>query len=218
MSGGKVNSSYYPLFLNLKSKYCVVVGGGEVALRKIKSLLDYGARVIVISPSIHPDIVQLAESKTVTLIKREYKPGDLKSSFLAIVATADVKTNEIVAEEAKNQGILVNVVDSPLKSDFILPSYFHRGNLTIAVSTAGKSPALARRIRKKLEQELGEEYGFLTKLVSEVRSELKRRGLSVSNDAWQKALNLDELIPMVRDGQIEEVKITLLRRLEEAGK
>jgi len=213
MKEDRRRSPYYPISLNLTSKRCVVVGGGEVALRKVRALLEHGARIEVVSPTLCPELNQLAASKTIGVLRKEYEPADLKDAFIAIAATADSLTNQKVASEARRRSILVNVVDSPEQSDFIVPSYLSRGSMTIAVSTAGASPALARKVRTRLEQNLEEEYASLTDLVGEVRSELRQRGVTISGDAWQKALDLDLLVELLRNGQREKAKATLLDSL-----
>ena len=206
--------AYYPSLLNIQGKRCVVVGGGEVALRKVKALLDCGASVTVVSPTLCPELSQLAAAKTIKVLAKEYEPEDLRDAFIAIAATDESDTNKKVAYEARRQKILVNVVDSPEQSDFIVPSCFHRGDLTIAVSTAGKSPALARKVRTRLEKQFGEEYAVIVALVEQVRSELRKRAVIVSGDDWQKALDLDLLIELLRTGQREKAKATLLGNLE----
>lgn len=208
-------SAYYPAFLNIHGKRCVVVGGGTVALRKVKVLLDCGADVTVVSPTLHSDLAQLAEAKGISVICRDFETGDLKNAFIAIAATNRSETNQKVTEEAKKRGILVNVVDSLGESAFIIPSLFRRGDLAIAISTAGASPALARKVRTFLEQSFGEEYTLLLSLVKEVRSALKKKGVVVSADAWQEALDLDFLIELLRTGQREKAKAVLLSNLEE---
>lgn len=205
---------YYPISLNICGKRCVVVGGGNVALRKVKALLEHGANVEVVSPSLCPELSQLAAAKTISALHKEYEPGDLNGAFIAIAATAESDTNQKVADEARRQKILVNVVDSSAQSDFIGASYLRRGDLTIAISTAHRSPALARKIRTRLEQDFGAEYASLTSLIEEVRSELKKRAVIVSGNDWQKALDLDLLIELLRTGQREKAKATLLSNLE----
>lgn len=205
--------AYYPSFLNIQGKRCVVVGGGKVALRKVKALLDCGANVTVVSPALHRDLAQLAEAGTISLIHRDYTPGDLKDAFLTIAATTESDTNQKIANEARRRKILVNVATSAEQSDFIVPSYLRRGDLTIAISTAGTSPALARKIRTRLEENFDEEYTSLVSLINEVRSELKQRGVTVSSSAWQKALDLDLLLRLLRNGQREKAKATLLGNL-----
>ncbi len=206
-------SHYYPISLNIFGKKCVVVGGGKVALRKVKVLLEHGANVEVVSPALHRDLAQLVEAGTIRLIHRDYTPGDLKDAFLAIAATTKTDTNKRVAEEAKRQGVLVNVVDDLEQSDFIVPSYLRRGNLTIAVSTDGTSPALARKVRTNLEQNFSEEYTSLVDLIKEVRAELQNRAVTVSGNDWQRALDLDLLLELLRNGQRDKAKATLLVNL-----
>jgi siroheme synthase-like protein len=145
---------------------------------------------------------------------RDYEGGDLQGAFIVIAATDDGEINHKVAEEAGERRILVNVVDDPEHSDFIVPSYFRRGALTIAVSTAGRSPALARKIRTKLEKEFGAEYASLALLIDEVRSELKRQGIKVNGDAWQEAIDLDLLSERLSAGQGEKARAILLSNLE----
>jgi siroheme synthase-like protein len=205
---------YYPIFLNIQGKRCVVIGGGKVALRKIKMLLDCGANVSVISPKPHPDIAKLSKERAIHLIQRDYEAQDLKGAVIAIVCTDVKEVNRKVADEAKKSGILVNVADDPEPSDFIIPSFFRRGNLTLAVSTSGVSPALARKIRTKLEKSFGEEYASLLSLIGEVRSTLKEKGYIVDAEAWQEALDLDLLIQLVRSGQRKKAKAVLLSKLK----
>jgi len=204
---------FYPVFLKIQAKRCVVIGGGKVALRKVKMLLDCGAKIFVISPKPHPNITKLAEEKIIHLIQRDYEPRDLKKAAIAIACTDVKEVNRKVADEAKKAGVLVNVADDPELSDFIIPSFFRRGNLTLAVSTSGKSPALARKIRMKLEKNFGKEYASLLSLIGEVRSALKRKGYIVDADAWQEALDLDLLIQLVRSGQRNKAKAILLWKL-----
>lgn len=205
---------YFPAFLNLREKKCIVVGGGKVALRKVKMLLDCKADVKVISPALHPDLVRLVKKKVLRRVPREYRPGDLEGAIIVIAATDVKEVNDRVTQEAKRSGALVNVVDDPGPSDFIIPSFFRRKDLTIAVSTAGKSPALARKIRRILEEKYGEEYASLLSLIGEVRSELKRKRIVVSPEIWQKAIDLDLLFGFLRSGQREKAKVFLWRKLK----
>ena len=207
---------YFPAFLNLREKKCIVVGGGEVALRKVKMLLGCGADVSVISPNLHPDLARLVKKKALCRISREYQPGDLEGAVIVIAATNVKEVNDRVTHEAKRSGALVNVVDDPGPSDFIIPSFFRRKDLTIAVSTAGKSPALARKIRTILEKKYGEEYASLLFLIGAVRSDLKRQGIVVSSEVWHRALDLDLLSGFLRSGEWEKAKTVLLSKLKVA--
>ncbi len=207
-------NSYYPVFLNIQGKHCVVIGGGDVALRKVKMLLEGGADITVISPTFHPDLVQLFKEKTIQLIHRDYQHGDLENARMAIVATNIQERNRKVAQEARDRGILVNVADDPEGSDCILPSFFRRGKLTLAISTGGASPALAKKIRIELEQKFGEEFSQLLNLVEEVRSTLRSHQVHAASEVWQEALDLDKLIGLIRSGQMDEAKAILLSRLD----
>jgi siroheme synthase-like protein len=205
---------YYPIFLNLRDKKCVVVGGGHVALRKVKMLLKSGANVFVISRTSHPEITKLSKRKTIHLIQRDYKAGDLKNAVITLACTDVKEVNRKVAVEAKKANGLINVTDDPERSDFITPSFFKRGNLIVAVSTAGVSPALARKIRTKLEKTFGQEYASMLSLVGEVRSTLKKKGYTIRGEVWQRALDLDSLIRRIRKGQREEAKAKLIRKIK----
>jgi len=212
--GKEKPKAYYPIFLNINGNKCVIVGGGKVALRKVKMLLECGAKVTVISPILHQDLVRLAQGKALRLIERDYEPGDLDGAVVVIAATDAEEVNRNVAHEAKKRGILVNVVDDPGESDFIVPSFLRRGDLTIAISTGGTSPALAKKIRTKLEQDFGKEYGLLLPLIGEVRSTVKEKAIMVREKAWQEALDLDSLIRLIQKGQREKAKTLLLNKLK----
>lgn len=205
---------YYPVSLNIKGRKCVVVGGGEVAQRKVKMLLEHGATVTVISPELGPGLVQLAEHGEIEALNREYQTGDLKDSFIVIAATDDSNTNRQIVREAGERAVLVNVVDDAQNSDFIVPSFLRRGDITIAVSTAGCSPALARKIRTGLEKNFGEEYAALAQLLNEMRAELKKKGITVGGDDWQKALDLDRLIELLRKGERGKARALILSKLK----
>ena len=205
---------YYPIFLNLRGKRCVVIGGGNVALRKVKVLLDCGANVTMISPKPHPEIVKLSKKRAIHFIQRDYEKEDLGDAAIAFACTDVKKVNRKVAVDAKEAGVLVNVADDPRPSDFIIPSFFRKGNLTVAISTAGVSPALARKIRTKLEKSFGKEYGPLLSIIGEIRSAIKKKGIIVEPEIWQEALNLDSLIHLLQAGQREKARAILLHKLE----
>jgi siroheme synthase-like protein len=207
-------SPYYPILLNIQGKKCLIVGGGEVALRKAQMLVEHGATVEVVSPTFCPELNQLVKDGTIQAIHRDYETADLNDVFLAVAATDDIKTNEKVATEARKIGILVNVVDKPDISDFIVPSYFRRGDIIVAVSTSGRSPALARKIRGELERDFKAEYAQLAVIASEVRNELKQRGVTVSGDDWQEVLNLNSLIELIRRGKNQEAREIMLTKLK----
>ena len=163
----------YPIYLNnLSNQSVVVIGGGSVALRKTQGLLEAGASVTLISPKINQALEKLSRTASLTLKQRDYIPGDLRGVFLVIAATNDPSVNQAVWDEAQQENCLINVVDDPAHCNFIIPAQVRHGDFSIAVSTGGASPALARRLRERLEMGYGPEYGELTALLRELRPTL----------------------------------------------
>ena len=160
---GNENAVLYPIFLDLSGRRCVVVGGGEVANRKARKLLQARAEVVVISPEIGPELESVASE----VHRRPYEDGDLAGAYLAFAATDAREANAAVAAEAKERGIPVNVADRPSEGDFALPSTLRRGRLQVAVSTGGASPTLARKIKGELEEAFGPEWAGI---VEELRA------------------------------------------------
>ncbi len=156
---------YFPVFLNLNKKHCVVVGGGIVAERKVKQLLGTGADITIISPCLTPGLEKLLAAKKIKLKRRYYKKTDAENIFLVIAATSDQKMNKIIADNAQN---LVNIVDIPELCNFIMPSVVRKGPLTIAISSSGTSPALSKTLRKTLEgvfpSDLSQYLAYLKKM------------------------------------------------------
>ena len=217
MVGGELQGSqgnrYYPVSLNVHGRKCLVVGGGKVALRKIKSLLEHGAKVEAISPEFCQELKELAKNGKMKDTQRGYAPGDITGVFLVIAATNENDINNSVADEAHRQNILINVVDDPSRSNFILPSYLSRGDITISVSTNSASPALARKIRTKLEQNFGDEYTDLAALIKEIRSEFKDKSSVISAGEWQEALDLEQLLGLLRSDKRREAASVLRSKL-----
>jgi precorrin-2 dehydrogenase/sirohydrochlorin ferrochelatase len=166
---------YYPLFLDLRDRKCLVIGGGKVAERKARSLLKVGALVQVISPNVTKGLGRLEKSKRLFYLRSVYQKKYLRGAFLAVIATNDSALNAKAAEDARRKGILTNVVDSPLLSDFIVPSLMHKGALTIAISTNGKAPALSKRMRRDLQRLLVTDYAKFLLVLEEIRSDLRQR-------------------------------------------
>ncbi|MCX7912846.1 MAG: bifunctional precorrin-2 dehydrogenase/sirohydrochlorin ferrochelatase [Dehalococcoidales bacterium] len=214
----KKKNLYYPVFLRVSGRVCVVVGGGMVALRKVRGLLGCGAVVKVVSPALCTGLRKLADKGMVLVCGRQFQEGDLNDAFLAVAATDDPETNRRVAELAHRAGVLVNVADCPQECDFIVPAAFSRGDITVAVSTSGTSPALARKIRDELAGHLGKEYAMLALLVARVRSRLGRRKIRVSPGMWQKALDLEVLLELIRRGEGKRAASSLFSRLAEGKK
>ncbi|MGH7896847.1 MAG: precorrin-2 dehydrogenase/sirohydrochlorin ferrochelatase family protein, partial [Candidatus Binatia bacterium] len=150
--------SYYPAFLHLEGRPCLVVGGGEVAASKIAGLLRAGAEVTVVAPEIDESVRRQVTVGRVVYHERRYREGDLRGMRLAVAATDDPATNRRVAADAEREGILLNVVDAPALSTFIAPAVLERGALQIAVSTSGTAPAFASGLRDRLGDQIGPEY------------------------------------------------------------
>lgn len=165
----------YPILLvNLAEERCVVVvGGGAVAERKVRALLEGGAQVTVISPSVTGGLENLATKGQLEIVRRAYRPGDLEEAFLVIGATDDPAVNELVWREARSRRLLVNVVDDPARCNFFVPSVVRRGELTISISTGGLSPALAKVIRQRLSAEFGPAYARFLALLGDLRERVK---------------------------------------------
>ena len=170
---GSVKSMrYYPINLNIKNRNCLVVGGGGVGTRKVMMLLKCGADVTVISPEFSEKLLSLAEKGAITLKKRSYHPSDLEDMLIVFGASSNADLNRQIATDARRLNLLCNIADSPENCDFIVPSTLTRGDLTLAISTSGKSPALARKLRRQLEKEIGEEYAPFLDLMGAVRRKL----------------------------------------------
>lgn len=165
--------TYYPMMVDLAGRRCLVVGGGRVAERKVALLLEAGADVAVVSPVVTPRIADLAARGAIRLARRTVRPADLDRVFLAFAATDDAEVNQGVAREARSAGGLVNVADAPEACDFHVPSVVRRGDLTIAISTGGGSPALAKRLRQRLEATIGPEYEAFLAALRELRARAK---------------------------------------------
>ena len=204
--------SYFPIYLEMKGRRCVVIGGGAVAERKVASLLEVGAEVTVISPDASPTILTWSKEQSLQFIPRRYQPGDLGEYEIVFAATDDGAVNAQAFAEARKLGVWINAADDPAHCDFILPSVLRRGDLTVAVSSGGTSPALSRTIREDLEVYFTEEYELLAKLASEARSELHARGVSASFETWRRALS-GEVRQLLMRGEIARAKSLLLREL-----
>jgi precorrin-2 dehydrogenase/sirohydrochlorin ferrochelatase len=208
---------YYPVFLDIAGKPAVIIGGGLVALRKVEGLLDAGAQVTVVSPTLHPDLDALVAAGRVKHVAREYSPGDLEGHLLAFVGTDDRSVNAAVAREGKQRGVWVNAVDDPPNCDFIMPSIVRRGDIILAVSTSAGSPAMARKLREDLQELLTEEYALMLDLATQVRQELRDRGVTVEPDVWNEALDAD-IRRLLGQGHLDEAKERLLRSLLEPAR
>ena len=212
---------YYPVFLDIAGKPAVVIGGGNIAAQKVEGLLQAGADVTVISPKLSPELQQLVTGGLVTHVARAYEKGDLQGFALAFVATADRSVNAEVTAEARERRVLVNAVDDPPNCDFIMPSIVRKGDIIVAISTSGGSPAMARKLREQMEEFFSEEDAELLALASEVRKELREKGTEIAachrcgrspNDLWNAALDAS-IKRLLGEGKRGEAKELLVRRL-----
>jgi precorrin-2 dehydrogenase/sirohydrochlorin ferrochelatase len=202
--------TYYPIFLDLKGKKAVVVGGGMVAQRKIDTLLEHGAEVHVISKALTPELDQEVKTGRVNLLGAEFRETQLDGAFMVIAATDDTDLNRRVSRAAQKRGLLVNAVDQPDDCNFIVPSSLKRGDLRIAVSTSGKSPALARKVREDLERHFGREYELFLNLMGRMRKEILARGLSQKeNSRIFRELIGSSILEAIRGGEWEEAASAL---------
>ena len=160
---------FYIACLRLDGRRCLVVGGGEVGLEKVEGLLACDAAVTVVAPVVHPELERLADEGSIAWLAREYSRGDLEGAFLVIAATSDSEVNIAVHEHAEERTMLVNVVDVPPLCNFILPAVVRSGPLAIAISTAGASPALAKRMKREIAEQFGEPYARLAVMLNDVR-------------------------------------------------
>jgi siroheme synthase-like protein len=191
---------YYPILLNLQGRLCVVIGGGVIAEGKVRGLLEAEAAVLIIAPELTPDLRAWVREGRVGHLTRVYQPGDLAGAFLAISATDDREVNARVWEEANARNIPVNVVDDTPHCNFIAPSILRRGDLTVAISTSGKAPALAVRLRERLEHLVGDEHARFLELAGTLREPLAARFPSFEQRKalWYQLVDSDVLALLKR--------------------
>lgn len=197
----------FPIFLNLNDQLCLVIGGGKVAERKIYNLLDYGAQIKVISPQICPQIELWAREKLVHLEQREFFVDDLKDAFIVFAATDDTKLNQEISRLCRSHGALVNAVDDPPCCDFFVPSILRRNSLVVAISTEGKSPAYARRLRRELEEIITREHGEFVDLLGDLRELIKNNVADINQRrAIFEALVNSDILELIKAGEEDRIR------------
>ena len=212
---GKV---FYPMFVDLEGRRCLVVGGGPVATEKVEKLLLPGAVVRLVTPELTPGLEELVASGDVAeLRRRPYEPEDLEGCFLVIAATNLDAINRMVWQDAEAMNLLCNVVDVPPLCNFIVPSIVRRGELALAISTGGASPVVAKHIRRELEEAYGPEWEALVDLLRDVRDELKARypDMPSRRDAVERLMETD-VVRRLADGDDAGAR-DLARRVLEIG-
>jgi precorrin-2 dehydrogenase/sirohydrochlorin ferrochelatase len=208
----------YPIFLNIEGKPCLVVGGGEVAGRKAALLLDSGARVTVVSPETSGEIRALLDEGKIKHIKENFKGEHLEGFCLVVGSTDDPRVNNLVSEGARKRGIWVNIVDSPAESDFFVPSLVRRGDLTVAISTGGSSPATAKKVRKVLEAQLGEEYALLINFLGKLRADAFA-SIEMEKDRASLYTQMvdSDILPLLKKGKKDKARAEAEKILKSHG-
>jgi precorrin-2 dehydrogenase/sirohydrochlorin ferrochelatase len=193
---------YYPVFLALDGRLAVIVGGGAVAERKVVTLAEYGPRIRVIAPEFTPALGELAASGAIELEHRGYVRGDLAGAFIVVCATDSEEVNRAVHAEAEERGCLVNVADVPELCSFIVPSIVRRGTLSVAISTGGAAPTVAKRLRKHVQEHLGPEWETYMTLLGEVRTLVMKRvpGGEAQRKPIFEAIADSDLLTRIADG------------------
>ncbi|MCD4805037.1 MAG: bifunctional precorrin-2 dehydrogenase/sirohydrochlorin ferrochelatase [Desulfobacterales bacterium] len=202
---------YYPVNLDIQNRKCLVVGGGSVGTRKVMTLLECGAVVTVVSSDVAEELLELAEKKMIELKRRPYESSDIDGMFLVIGATDNEELNRQINKDAEHQNKLCNIADRPEACNFILPSIVNRGNLVIAISTSGKSPAFAKKMRQDLEKEFGEEYDEFLQLMGAIRKKAlsEKHEPEAHKHLFEQLINRG-LVDMVRNNDEERINSLLL--------
>jgi siroheme synthase-like protein len=209
----------YPISLEVRGHTAVVIGREAVAQGKADALLEAGAFVTVIAEGPQGPLARLKEATGATVLRRRYQPGDLEGAFVCVASSEDASERAAIYREARSRGVLANVMDDIPHCDFAAPAVVRRGELTIAIATGGRSPALARRLRIELSERFGPEWEELVELLGEVRMETLADlpDIGERSRRWQHALDLEELLALLRAGRREDARSLLLERLVGRG-
>jgi precorrin-2 dehydrogenase/sirohydrochlorin ferrochelatase len=203
----------YPIFVECKGRPVLVIGGGHVGAEKVRGLMNAEADITVVAPSLNEEMQGYKDAGKFTHIEREYRESDLDGGWhFIMVATDDGAVNREVREAGNRRRIWVNAADDPVNCDFILPAVVRKGKITLAASTSGASPALARRLREELDAYLTPDMPALADLLAEVRQEVRKRGIKVENDTWQEAIDVP-LRVMLAQRRYDEARERLIERL-----
>jgi len=207
---------YYPIYLDVRNRNCLVVGGGAVGTRKVKTLLNCEAHVTVVSPAVTVPLQKLVNTGSVILKKRPFRTADLEGMFLVFGATNNEALNRQIHSGAERLGMLCNIADRPKACNFILPSIVDRGDLIIAISTSGKSPAFAKKLRQDLEKMFGEENAEFLKLMGAVRRKLLSQDHQAEDHKhlFEQLIHRD-LLAMIKDHKHEDINALLLELIGE---
>jgi len=197
----------YPIYLRLAGKRCLVVGGGQVAERKTATLLEYEANVRLVSPEVTTCLDNWAAQNLIAWRRGEFQPEDLEEILLVFIATGDSKVNKHVTALCREKGILVNAVDDPPNCDFYVPSILRRNSLCLAISTEGKSPLLAAKLRRELEDQITDVYGEWVEILGSLRDEIKTSNLDLDDKRRLfEALVYSDMLDLLKEGKKEQIE------------
>ena len=205
---------YYPVYLNLAGKRCVILGGGTIAQGKIAALREAGASIKIISPEATDGIKRAAQRGDVDFEQRPYREGDLEGAFIAVAATNVWHVNRQIFEEAEARGVLLNVVDDPDQCTFIAPSIVRRPPVTLAVSTGGASPALARKMRETLSEAPALKWADLAGALGRARRVIKEQRTVIDPTRWQCVIT-EDLLELAQTGREDEAVSIILAQLQD---
>jgi siroheme synthase-like protein len=214
----KKNFAYYPIYLDIEARPVLIVGGGEVCARKAETMLKYGARVTIVSPQFTAEIEQWSAAGRVALRRKWYDESDLADAAIVIASTDDRCVNARVARDCRRRRIPVNVVDVTHLCEFIVPAIIESGSIQVAISTGGKSPALARTLKEDLKRAIGEEYAEVNDVLGTLRAGAKKvLPTDVDRKRFFDGILAAGIIDMLRDGRRAEAYETIARACEAAG-
>jgi siroheme synthase-like protein len=205
-------NTYYPVYIQMREQSCVVIGGGKIAEGKVEGLLAVEAKITVIAPDLTPRLHDLADQKQIAYLGRAYRPGDLTGAFMVICATDQAEINHQVWQEATANHQLVNVVDDTPRCNFIAPSILRQGDLTVAISTSGKAPALAVRLKERLQREIGPEYERFLELAGELREPLAHHipDFETRKALWYELVD-SEILDVLASGDEQQAREIISR-------
>jgi precorrin-2 dehydrogenase/sirohydrochlorin ferrochelatase len=209
---------YYPIYLDIEDRSVVIIGGGNVCARKAETMMKYGARVTVVSPEFTEEIEQWAREGCLALKRKEYDATDLDGAHIVIASTDLQSVNEQIAADCRARRIPVNVVDVTPLCEFIVPAIIESGSIQIAVSTGGKSPALARTLKEDLQRTIGPEYAEVNDVLGTLREGAKKvLPTDVDRKRFFDGIIAEGILPMLREGKRREAYETIARACEAAG-
>jgi precorrin-2 dehydrogenase len=209
---------YYPIFLDVEDRVVVIIGGGNVCARKAETMLRYGARVTVVSPEFTDEIEVWARNGAIEIKRKPYDAGDLDGASIVIASTDDQRVNEQIAADCRARRIPVNVVDVTPLCEFIVPAIVDNGSVHIAISTGGKSPALARTLKEDLQRMIGTEYAEVNDALGSLRESAKRvLPTDVDRKAFFDGIIARGILGMLRDGRRRDAYETIAKACRDAG-